>query len=179
MFKNLACAALAATLGFAGLSAQGELIYQPQSGQALDAQWRTAGSQLFESVARINEALAALELKNRDTGTTKLDEALKVLNSSSVNYEKIVGSLGKPRPVPAASAKVQAVFKSFTLTIPKDEKEAALLANQETVRLMQFIVANRSKILSSDVVAIGEVLIAIDRLQRVGTHTAELMTGLK
>jgi hypothetical protein len=168
--------------------ADAELVYQPPpppTGSDLDTAWRQAGSQLFKSVALVNDALADIELKRRDSAGQKLDQAAGMLRESIASYSRLADTLTRPRGVSPAKLtdegrrRLEGLQTAFGLKLPTDEAQAARVARDECQRALEMYQKSREALLAANIHAVRDVLGSITRLQRVGTGTAELMTTVQ
>jgi hypothetical protein len=179
---------LAAALAATAPVARAELVYQPPpppTGGDLDNAWRQAGSQLFKSVALVNDALAEVELKRRDSAAQKLDQAAGMLKESISSYGRLASALTTPRVVAPAKLtddgrrRLDALRNAYGVRLPANEAEAATLARDECQRALEIYEKSREALLAANMQAVRDVLGSITRLQRVGTETAELMTTVQ
>jgi hypothetical protein len=151
----------------------------------LDNAWRQAGSQLFKSVALVNDALADVELKRRDSAAQKLDQAAGALKESISSYGQLAQTLARPRLVAPARLteegrrRLDGLQTFYGVKAPANEAEAARLARDECQRALDIYQKNREALLAANLQAVREVLASMARLQRVGTETAELMTTVQ
>lgn len=177
--------ALAAIFLHSGTILHAELVYQPPVGTTLDQDWQRAGSQLFKSVAKINEALAELEVKRIEQAGQRLSEAQGLLKETTAAYSKIARSVTKPRVVsqaslpPAGQRRLDEMAKQYGIKVPSTESEAAQIASDETARLQGYIEKRNADVLKSNLAAVRDLLSEVTRLQKIGTATAELMTTVK
>lgn len=188
MHKRLVYAAFAVTLCLVGHSARPDFLYQPPpvDPSSMDKQWREAGSGLFNGIARLNEALGALELKDGNRAEQRLKEADMLLSAAADTYIKVIVPAVEKNPRKVSISKlpvtgrsrVEAAFKEFEVREPPtDEKQAADLAGKETAALLSWTRAQRQQILKSDLQTVHVLIRKISRLQNVGAATAELMTA--
>lgn len=158
-----------------------DLLYQPPAGSGLDSEWQSAAAQLFTSVARLNEALAALERRNSDLAGKKLGEALGLLKEAASTYDTL-STKGRSRKIvpdklSADGSRRWEELRKLDMQ-PETEQQAARIAKAQADSLRQFIEKNRELLLKSDLGTVRELLAGTARLQRIGTSVAELMRTL-
>jgi hypothetical protein len=179
---------LAAALAATHSVARAELVYQPPpppTSSDLDNAWRQAGSQLFKSVALVNDALSDVELKRRDSAAQKLDQAAGMLKESISSYGRLAETLNRPRVVSPAKLtddgrrRLEGLQSVYGIKPPANEAEAARLARDECQRALEIYQKSRDALLAANLQAVRDVLGSIARLQRVGIETAELMTTVQ
>jgi len=161
-----------------------DLIYQPAPGTNEDQLWREAGSHLLAGVARIFDGLSAVELGKKDLADEHLKGALSRLKRSSGSYVELTGAIKSPRKFPIAYLpadqrdRIKGTFDAYKVPVPGDERELATLATNEIERIVSFLNGNRIKVIGADLRAVQALLSEITRLQRIGTHSAELMSKI-
>ena len=164
---------------------QADLIYQPPPGTKEDHLWREAGSLLLEGIARVFDGLAAVESTKKELAQKHLEDGVSKLKSSSGSYVKLVEAIKLPRKVSIADLsldqqeRIKRTFDVYKVPMPEDEKALARLAINEIKRIMSFLSENRTKVIGADLRTVQNLLSEITRLQRIGTHSAELMLKLR
>ncbi|MGZ9262273.1 MAG: hypothetical protein ACXW6V_22615 [Candidatus Binatia bacterium] len=162
-----------------------ELLYQPPPGGALDARWREGSSALLEGIARIFDGLAAIESKRSVIANRHFDDAFRQLGRSSEIYSGLVNSIRSPRKIsierlnPDRQKLILNAFSASQAPLLVDEADAAKLAAAEVRRLLAVFEKERSAVSKANIAAVQRLFSELNRLQRLGTYTAELMTTLR
>lgn len=156
-----------------------ELIFQPLKTES-DERWRAAGSSLLDGLARIFDALAAFERRDSSSGRRDLESAFASLNNAAKDYEQLAksGKQGQTMSIDglpgAEQERIRQAFAHYGISPPADERGAAQLAGDEVKKLQNALAKLSNQIAKSDVKAVQELLVAVTRLERVGTNTALL-----
>jgi hypothetical protein len=162
------------------LSTRAELIFQPKKGPS-DKQWREAGSELFNAMAKIFDGLAAAEQKNTPALRTNMESALKSLEIATHIYQGLAESITSKDKISiervenGEKKRIQDAFEFYHATLPQDERGAAKIAAEESKRFGNSLQSLKKRIEQSEIGAVQEVLVAITRVGHLGTSTARLL----
>jgi hypothetical protein len=157
-----------------------ELIFQPKKSK-FNRQWQQAGSDLLDGIARIFDALSALERKDIPSGHRYVRSAIESVHKSMSVYAGVARSATSDQKIsieslaPEEGIGIRKALGEYRVPPPKDEREAAQIAEDESKRLEHSLRIFDEQISKSDIEAVQELLAAVTRVERVGTNTALLI----
>jgi hypothetical protein len=172
---------LALLLCLASTSVRADLIYQVRESKESPA-WAEAGAGVFEGVADLYEAFAAIERSDGSKAGASASSAMKKFDAAINAYDTIrAKGAGLSLPGPGFQkenlAKILASLRKYDIALPKNEGEAAALAVNEIKRFKERFGGIFSRVMNKDVDALRELFDAIARLQDIGSNVA-LLNGV-